>query len=167
MMNSKFAGFRGQLQVTFCRYDQFVVIAITYMWGRWDTPQNFFLAFMFLRYGACDGQNFFTFWPFFALLPSTFPPILQPEKSKFRKSEKNPGDIIILHKCTKNHDQMLYGSWDMVRDGCNYFSFWVIFCPFTPLKSEKNVWRYHHFTYAYQKLWSDDVRFLRYGVWQI
>ena len=27
-----------------------------------------------------------------------------------------PGDIIILHKCTKNYDQMIYGSWDMVHN---------------------------------------------------
>ena len=30
-----------------------------------------------------------------------------------------PGDIIILHMCNKNYDQMmanLYGSWDMVHD---------------------------------------------------
>ena len=27
-----------------------------------------------------------------------------------------PGDII-LHMCAKNYDQMLYGSWDVVRDG--------------------------------------------------
>ena len=30
-------------------------------------------------------------------------------------------------------------------------------------KNETNASRYHHFTYVYQKLWSDDVRFLRYG----
>ena len=63
----------------------------------------------------------------------------------------------------------------MVRDGCNLdFSFWAIFCPFTPLtalkiklnKNEKNIWRYHHFTQVYQKLGSDDVWFLRYGVRQ-
>ena len=30
--------------------------------------------------------------------------------------KKTPGDIIILHMCTKNYDQMMYGSWDMVRD---------------------------------------------------
>ena len=28
----------------------------------------------------------------------------------------------------------------------------------------KNTWKYHHFTCVYQKLLSDDVRFLRYGV---
>ena len=43
----------------------------------------------------------------------------------------------------------------MAHDRCNFhFSFWAIFCPFTPLtaqkmeilKNEKNAWRYHHFT---------------------
>ena len=29
---------------------------------------------------------------------------------------KIPGDITILHMCTKNCDQMIYSSWDMV---CN------------------------------------------------
>ena len=31
--------------------------------------------------------------------------------------KKTPGDIIILHMCTKNYNQMMYGSWDMVRHG--------------------------------------------------
>ena len=54
------------------------------------------------------------------------------------KLKKIPGDIIILHKCTKNHDHMLYCSWDMAHEGCNcYFSFWTIFCPFTPLTAQK------------------------------
>ena len=49
--------------------------------------------------------------------------------------KKKPGDIIILHKCTKNHDLMLYHSWDMAYDRCNcYFSFWAIFWPFTVQK---------------------------------
>ena len=36
---------------------------------------------------------------------------------KFSKNEKKPEDIIILHKCTKNHDHMLhlrYGAWQML-----------------------------------------------------
>ena len=48
-----------------------------------------------------------------------------------------PGNIIILHKYTKNHDHMLYCSWDMAHDACNYFSFWAIFCPFTPVTAKK------------------------------
>ena len=43
----------------------------------------------------------FHFGLFFALLP---------EKLKFKKMKKTPKDIIILHMCTKNHDQMMYGS---------------------------------------------------------
>ena len=85
----------------------------------------------------------FHFGPFFALLLPK-----QPEKSKFWENEKTPGDIIILHKCTKNYDQIMYGSWDMVRDRCNrYFSFWAIFCPLTPLTAQKikilKKWKKH------------------------
>ena len=86
-----------------------------------------------------------------------------------KKWKKTFGDII-LHKCTKNQEHMLHCCWDTTHDGYNfYFSFWDI-CPFTPLKTqkmkiiknEKKTWRYHHFTYVYQKLWSHDVQFLRY-----
>ena len=106
-------------------------------------------------------------------LPS-YPLIAWKMKISTTTKKKKTGNIIILHKCTKNHDHMQYCYWDMVHDGCNYFSFWAIFCPFTPLtaqeikiskKQNKNYWRYH-FTYLYQKLWLDDVRFLRYGAWR-
>ena len=34
--------------------------------------------------------------------------------------------------------ERMYGSWDMVCDRCNcYFSFWAVFCPFTPLTAQK------------------------------
>ena len=33
--------------------------------------------------------------------------------------KKTLGDIIILYKCTKNHDHILYCSWDMAGDRCN------------------------------------------------
>ena len=47
--------------------------------------------------------------------------------------KKTPIDIIILHMRTKNHDQMIYGSWDMVHDTCNcYFSFLGYFLHFYP-----------------------------------
>ena len=85
-----------------------------------------------------------------------------------KQMKKTPGDIIILHKCTTNHDHMLYCSQDMACDTCNYhFSFWAVFCPFMPQqpkkkkskfqKNEKNFWRCHHFTHEYLKLWLDDV----------
>ena len=56
--------------------------------------------------------------------------LLQPKNQNFKKLKKMPWDIIILHKCTKNHNHILYCSWKVARDGCNfYFSFWAIFCP--------------------------------------
>ena len=97
------------------------------------------------------------------------------KKKKKKKNQLEAGDTIILHKYNKIHDHMLYCSWDMAHDGCNcYFSFWAIFCPFTPLtaqktkikkKNDKNPWRYH-FTHVRQNIWSDDVEFLRYGARQ-
>ena len=62
-----------------------------------------------------------------------FYPLTAQKIKIFKKNEKKPGDTI-LHKCTKNHDYMLCCSWDMAREGCNCsFSFWAIFCPFTPI----------------------------------
>ena len=42
----------------------------------------------------------------------------------------------------------IYYSWDMACDRCNcYFSFWAIFCPFTPLTAQKikilKKWKKH------------------------
>ena len=83
---------------------------------------------------ARDRCNFFSFWPRFC----PFCPPNSLKNQNLIKKKKTPGDIIILHKCTKNRDHMLYCSWDMVRDRCNwYFSFWAIFCPFTSLTAWK------------------------------
>ena len=67
-----------------------------------------------------------------------FTPLTAPKMKIPQNWKKAPGDIIILHKCTKNHDHMLYSSWAMVCVGCNcYFWFWIIFNPFTPLTAQK------------------------------
>ena len=52
--------------------------------------------------------DFGLFFPFY------FPSSLK--NKNYTKMKKTPGDIIILHMCTKNYDYMMYGSWDMVRD---------------------------------------------------
>ena len=46
-------------------------------------------------------------------------------------------DIIILHMCTINENHMMYDSGDMQGDRQNFFLFWTIFCPFTPLTTQK------------------------------
>ena len=83
--------------------------------------------------GRCNW--YFPFWAIFCL----FTP-LTAWKMKISKTMKNsPGDIVILHQCTKTHVHMLYCSWDMMHGGCNcYFSFLAIFCPFIPLTAWKN-----------------------------
>ena len=86
-----------------------------------------------------DGCNYFSFWAIFCLFT-----LLTARKMKiFFKMKKTPGDIIILHKCTRNHDHMLHCSWDMACDECNcYFLFWTIFLPFyspTSLKNENFI----------------------------
>ena len=104
-----------------------------------------------------------------------FYPTNNPKNQNFSKMKKTHGDIITLHMRTKTHGHMLYCSWGMGHDECNCcFSFWIYFCAFTPITAKKTFflneeisYRYHHFTHVYQKLWSDDVRFLRYGAWQM
>ena len=52
-----------------------------------------------------NGQNFFAILSQF--LP--FYPTNNPKNQNFEKmTKKTSGDIIVLHKCTENHDHMLY-----------------------------------------------------------
>ena len=91
------------------------------MYGPWDMEH--------------DGQNFCHLDHFF---PFYLPPPLKAKKSKFWKNEKKkPRGIAILHKCTKNRDHMLHCYWDTMHDKCNYFLFWAVFCPLTPLTTQK------------------------------
>ena len=86
-----------------------------------------------VRRNRCN--SYFSFWAIFCLFTNS--PPNDPKNQNFKKMKKLLGNIIILHICTKNYDQMIYGSWDMVGDGCNYFSFWAIFCPFASLTAPK------------------------------
>ena len=79
------------------------------MYGSWDMEH--------------DRQNFY--------------PPNNPENQNFEKMKKILGDIIILHMCTINENHMMYGSWDKECHRQNLFSFWTIFCSFTPLTTQK------------------------------
>ena len=54
------------------------------------------------------------------------------KKSKFWKMEKFAGDTIILHKCTKNHNHMMYSSRDTEWDRQYFLSFRTIFFAIPP-----------------------------------
>ena len=75
------------------------------------------------------------------------PPIKKPKNQNLKKMKKVARDIIILHKCTKNHNYMRCSSWDTEWDRQNFLLFWAIFCHFTPLITRKikilQTWKKH------------------------
>ena len=56
------------------------------------------IIFHFGLWCVADVIVIFHFGLFFALLP---------KNQNFKKMKKTPGDIMILHMCTKNHDHIL------------------------------------------------------------
>ena len=73
---------------------------------------------------------FCCFGPFFAFYSPN-----NPENQNFVKMNKNPGDLIILHKCTKNHDHIVPETWH-VTDVIFIFHF-ELSLPFYPLTAQK------------------------------
>ena len=108
-----------------------------------SVPKIMIICYTFPEIWCLMDVIIFYFGQIFALLPPN-----SPKTQNLTKMKKKPGDIIILHKCTKNHDHLLYCSWYMVPDRCNcYFSFWAIFCRFTPVTAQKikisKKWKKH------------------------
>ena len=97
----------------------------------------------------CDRQKFSTFWAIFC----PFSPLTTWE-IKILTLKKTTGDIITLHIYIINYNHMMYGSWDKEHGRHNFLSFWTVFSPFIPLRTQKikikKKWkkhlRYHHFT---------------------
>ena len=106
-------------------YESILLIQTLYhKWQSYDV--------VFQRWSATD-RIFCHFGPFLPFRPHPN----NPKNQNFEKLKKTPGDII-LHKCNKNHDHVLYCSLDMAHNRFNcYFSFWAIFYPFTSLTTQK------------------------------
>ena len=81
------------------------------MWRRWGTPQNFFLAFI---------NELWKTWKIRIL-------------KKWKK--KIPGDIVLLHICTKSQNHRRYSSWDTELE---FFCHFGPFFPFEPPNNLKN-----------------------------
>ena len=102
---------------------------------------------------------------------SPFFPIYPHEKSKFLKKLKKQLEILSFYTCVPHMKIMLYLVLEIWRAMDIIF---YNFCP-SPAPSSSNnpknqnwkKWkkhlRYHLFTHAYQKLWSHDEWFRRYG----
>ena len=75
----------------------------------------------------CHFETFFFFYP-----PNN------PKNQNFKILKKTPWDFIIFTSVPKTIFTCYTGSLDMVRNRFNYFSFWVIFLPFSLPNSPKN-----------------------------
>ena len=86
-----------------------------------------------------DRCYFFHFGPFFALLS----PLTAPKIKINKKWRKPTGDIMSLHKCTKNHDHILHCSWDMAHDryNCYFFHFGFFFSIYLQLPTKPKFWK--------------------------
>ena len=97
-----------------------------HVYHKWESYDIWFLNYKLQQ------KSILSFWAIFYLFsPRTTC------KIKILKFKKSPWDIIILHICTINDNHMLYGSWDMNLNRHNFFSFWTVFWPFTPLTTWK------------------------------
>ena len=96
----------------------------------------------FLRYQVWQTEIFFildNFLPIYAL---------KTQKIKILRKPKKHLEILSLYNSVPKIMIICYTVPDMARDRCNcYFSFWAIFCPFTPLTAQKvkisKKWKKH------------------------
>ena len=84
---------------------------LTHLYHKWKSYDV-----CFFRYGM-QQTEFLSFWAIFCL----FTPLDNPKNQNFSNTKKAPEDIMILHKCTKNHDYLLYFSWHVACEGCDYY----------------------------------------------
>ena len=78
------------------------------------------------------GKIFSSFWAIFCPFTS-----LTTRKIKILKKWKKLLERSSFYTCNKNHDLMMYASWDIEHDRQNFLSFWASFCPFSPLTTQK------------------------------
>ena len=114
------------------RWTEFFVI-LSHFFAYWKSSRYHHFILVYRKWPSYNVW-FMRYWA----RQTKFHPTNKPENKILKNWRKNPPGDIILHKCAKNHDHMLYCSWDMARDGCNfYFSFWPTFCPFIPVTARK------------------------------
>ena len=115
----------------------------THVYDKWQSNDLWLL-----RYGVQWTEFFVILEPFWHFYP--------PSNLKNQTFEKNEENTRRYYHFTHVYHKW-QPSWDMEHDGHNFLSFWTIFCPFTPLttqkikilKKGKKPWRYYHFTHVY------------------
>ena len=94
----------------------------TNVYNKWQSYDVWFLRYGIQRTEFVYGIQWTEFVILDHFLP--FPPAPPPppnnlKNQNFEKMKKTRGDIITLHRWTKNHDQMLPCSWETMCDGYN------------------------------------------------
>ena len=104
-----------------------------------------------------------------------FLPFYPPKNTKNQNLEewKNLLDISSFYFiCTKNHNHMMYSSWDTEWDRQRFLSFWANLCPLItappplPWNRKKIMISFYTYIHAYHKWISYDTWFLKDKVWQ-
>ena len=90
---------------------------------------------------------------------------LTAQKIKIWKKRKTHQEVSWFYKSVPKIMIIRYNYSEIwcVTDVIVIFHFGLFFAM---KKKRKSARRYHHFTHGYQKLWSNNLPFLRYGVWQ-
>ena len=76
-------------------------------------------------------RTFCHFGAFFALTPPN-----NPKNQNFEKYEKTTWRYYHFTHVYKNNNRLMYGSWDVERDGENFMSFWIFCCLLCPNNPE-------------------------------
>ena len=87
---------------------------------------------------------------------SFFP--LPPKSQKnqnFEKMKNIAGDIIILYKCTKNHNHMRYSSCEIWSETDRIFCHFGLFFALLPPNSPKSAKNHDHMLYCFQDMAHD------------
>ena len=91
-------------------------------------------------YTEWDRQDFFVILGHFLSFYHPFAPPNDLKKSKFwKRKRKKCLDILSFYTYmySINEHHMIYGFWNLRCDRQKVLSFWVIFCPFSPLTTQK------------------------------
>ena len=141
-----------------------IILLYIHVYHKWRSYNNIW----FLKYKVRQTESFVILDHFLPFQPPNNP---ENQNLKIEKNTWRHCHFTNFHDKWQSYDVC---SWDMERNRQNFLSFWTVFCPFTPLctqkikilKKQKTQLKMLSFTNVYHKWQSYDVSFLRYRVQQ-
>ena len=99
----------------------------THVYHKWQSHDVWFL-----RHEAWQTEFFIILDPFLPFYPPN-----NTKNQNLKKLKKTHEDTIVLHMYGIYDNHMMYGSWDKEHGRQNLLSLWTVFCPYTPLWTQK------------------------------